>query len=425
MDWVADARARTLDLIADLDDDQLVGPFLPTINPLIWEIGHAAWFQEYWVLQKAGQKPIHSDDDKLFDSIGIAHEVRWDLPVPPRREMIQYVCEVRERTLELLDKGDLDEQLIYFVKLSVFHEDMHTEAFTYTRQTLAYPAPTISRVEGSKGRKSKGRESKGSKVATARDIEIPGGSFLLGSDTTAPFIFDNEKWAHEVDVAPFAISAYAVTQSEFTGFVDDGGYGRDELWSADGLRWRAEVGAEHPIYWKRADGGDWLRRDFDKWVALEPNRAMLHVNWFEADAFCRWAGRRLPTEVEWEMAAAADASGKRHYPWGDDPPMTNHANLDWNGMGCADVNACEDGDSSFGCRQMIGNVWEWTATTFGPFPGFAPDPYKEYSQSCFGDCKVLRGGCWTTRSRLIRNTWRNFYKPDRRDVWVGFRTCAT
>ncbi len=186
------------------------------------------------------------------------------------------------------------------------------------------------------------------------------------------------------------------------------------------------------MYWRR-EGNDWLRRNFDEWVALDERLPVIHVNWHEADAYCRWAGRRLPTEAEWEMAASAEPTGKWarscnsasvRYPWGDDLPTPERANLDWRAMGCIPVDALPAGDSAFGCRQMIGNVWEWTASDFNPYPGFVAGPYKEYSEPWFGDHKVLRGGCWVTRSRLIHNTYRNFYTPDRRDVWAGFRTCA-
>src|SRR5262249_52901881 len=165
---------------------------------------------------------------------------------------------------------------------------------------------------------------------------------------------------------------------------------------------------------------------------LEERVAMIHLNWYEADAYCRWAGRRLPTEAEWEMAASCESSiegrgvavRKRLYPWGDAPPPPDRANLDWSGMGVVDVERSGLGDSAFGCRQMIGNAWEWTSTDFHAYPGFTPGPYKEYSAPWFGDHKVLRGGCWVTRSSMIRNAYRNFYTPDRRDVWAGFRTCA-
>jgi iron(II)-dependent oxidoreductase len=213
-----------------------------------------------------------------------------------------------------------------------------------------------------------------------------------------------------------------VTQAEFLDFVEAQGYGKLQYWTPEGWQWRESVEAGCPAYWRKDPAHGWQRRDFNRWVALEPYRPMIHVNWHEATAYCRWAGRRLPTEAEWEYAASGPR--KQRFPWGDESPTPEKANLDWQAGGCVDVGACGEGDSPFGCRQMIGNVWEWTSTDFLPYPGFVIDPYKEYSQPWFGNHKVLRGGCWTTQSRLLRNTWRNFYKPDRRDIWAGFRTCA-
>src|SRR5262249_32224355 len=235
------------------------------------------------------------------------------------------------------------------------------------------------------------------------------------------FVFDNEKWAHPVEIAPFGIARAPVTQAEFARFVDDHGYERRELWSKEGWAWRARKEAEHPIHWRRSADG-WERRAFDQCVPLEPNWPMIHVNWYEATAWCRWAGRRLPTEAEWELAASS--SEKRCYPWGDEAPTGERANLDARSLECVDVGAFPASDSAFGCRQMLGNVWEWTADAFLPYPGFVVDPYKEYSEPWFGDHKVLRGGSWATPGRLLRNTWRNFYLPHRADPWAGFRTCA-
>jgi gamma-glutamyl hercynylcysteine S-oxide synthase len=419
--WVWDARERTSELVADLSDAQLLGPRLAIVNPLLWEIGHVAWFQEKWVLRTAcGEKPIREDADALYDSIAIPHDVRWDLPLPSRDATMSYIRAVRDRIVDRLERGEPDGNVAYLALYTVFHEDMHTEAFTYTRQTLAYPAPRLSGVQAS------GREA----GPAAGDVEIPGGTFSLGATPDEPFVFDNEKWAHPVVIMPFAIARAPVTQAEFAAFVDDGGYRRRDFWDAPGWEWRDGAGADHPVYWRK-DGGTWLRRDFNEWVPLEPHRPVLHVNWYEAEAYCRWAGRRLPVEAEWEVAASTgpDPSGhgladrKRRFPWGDSPPTAARANLDWAAMGCVDVGALSDGDSAFGCRQMVGNVWEWTSTPFLPYPGFEPDPYEEYSQPWFGTRKVLRGGCWATRARLLRNTWRNFYTPDRRDVWAGFRTC--
>ncbi|MCZ6677100.1 MAG: selenoneine synthase SenA [Candidatus Poribacteria bacterium] len=425
-EWVRDARRRTFDLVADLNDEQVMSPYLPIINPLLWEIGHVAWFQEKWVLRDVcQQKPIRDDADALWDSIAIPHETRWHLPLPSREGTLAYMREVQDRVLEQLHRGNPSEELVYFARYTTFHEDMHTEAFTYTRQTLEHPPPRFSSADSLQEVGTGGRALPG-------DVEIPGGTFMLGATSDEPFVFDNEKWAHPVTAEPFRIARAPVTQSEFAAFVDDGGYTRQALWSQAGWEWREAEGATHPVYWRREPNGRWLRRHFDKWVSLESHLPIIHVNWYEAEAYCRWAGRRLPTEAEWEIAAAVEqnpsesglSSRKRRFPWGVEPPTSAHANLDWNAMGCIDVGALPESDSAFGCRQMIGNVWEWTSSAFLPYPGFERDSYKEYSEPWFETRKVLRGGCWTTRSRMLRNTWRNFYTPDRRDVWAGFRTCA-
>jgi iron(II)-dependent oxidoreductase len=432
-DWVIDARRRTLALYADLTDAQLAVPCLRIINPPIWELGHVAWFQEYWVLRRAlAGAPARADADALWDSAKVPHATRWSLPLPSRAETLGYLEAVGERVLGALREAGamLDEELRYFVLLSVFHEDMHGEAFAYTRQTLGWPAPRLTR--GTDQNASAEHHRAG---PLAGDVTVPGGVWRLGAEPEPEpsFVFDNEKWAHDVEVRPFRIARAPVTQAEFAGFVDDGGYRRRQLWSEPGWAWRQDADAGQPLYWRRGAQGSWERRVFDRWVALEPHRPVLHVCAHEAEAYCRWAGRRLPTEAEWEMAAAGkpEAPGagpaplrhKRTYPWGQQPPGREHANLDLEVGDTVDVGALPDGDSAFGCRQMLGNVWEWTASTFLPYPGFSIDPYEEYSAPWFGDHRVLRGGCFVTRARLLRTTWRNFYTADRRDVWAGFRTC--
>jgi iron(II)-dependent oxidoreductase len=433
--WVHDARERTFALIADLRDEQLLGPHLPIVNPLLWEIGHVAWFQEFWALRHAAhQPPIRPDLDALYNSATVPHDTRWDLPLPPRADALSYLREVRDCVVRRLSHGDLDREDVYFILLTVFHEDMHTEAFTYTRQTLGYAAPNMWGGDSAAVQTASAKRAAAGVTSAAPlgDASVPGGTFALGATPDDSFVFDNEKWAHPVVVQPFAIARTAVTQAEFAAFVEDDGYQRQPCWSEAGWHWRQSVHALHPVYWRRTPSGAWQRRDFNRWVPLEAQRPVLHVNWYEADAYCRWAGRRLPTEREWEVAAGAEpgpgghglSEHKRRFPWGDDPPTPERANLDWRALGCVDVDALPAGDSAFGCRQMIGNVWEWTSDDFRPYPAFVADPYKEYSQPWFGTHKVLRGGCWATRSRLLRNTWRNFYQPDRRDVWAGFRTCA-
>jgi iron(II)-dependent oxidoreductase len=424
-----EARARTLELIADLSDEQMIGPRLAIVNPLRWEVAHVAWFQEYWLLRHLRQlEPVWAEADQLYDSARVAHDTRWDLPLPSKSATVDYMQRILDRVLKQTTANEaravdgFDES--YFLQLALFHEDMHAEAITYTRQTLGYPAPRLT-IAQADVHTNAGLESLG-------DAEIPGGTFRLGSKQSSHFVFDNELSAHPVEVRPFAISRTAVTNAEFAAFVDEGGYRRREFWDEEGWRWRVGVQAEHPVYWRPLAPGRWLRRNFDQWVPLEDHHPVLHVNWYEASAYCRWAKRRLPTEAEWELAASAeptpDGRGitkrKRLYPWGDDPITPERANLDSRKLGCLAAHALPASESAWGCRQMLGNTWEWTASAFGPFPGFVAHPYKEYSAPWFGDHKVLRGGCWATRSRLIRNNYRNFYKPDRRDVWAGFRTCA-
>ena len=421
-----DAHNRTVALIEGLTADQLIGPLLPTVNPLRWEVGHAAYFYEYWVLrQHLKQAPIRSDSDALYDSITIAHDDRWHLPLPTMEETYRYMQLVLEKIKQSLSEGD-DPYRDYLAQYAVFHQDMHNEAYTYTRQTLNYPAPIWAKDDY--------RNEDYPVTDTARlcaDAKIPGGQFMLGASDQDGFVFDNEKWGHPVTVQPFSISKTAVSNEEFLAFVEADGYNKQEYWDEDGWRWRQKVNLAHPVYWRRRKA-QWQQRQFDQWLDLPLNAALIHVCWHEAQAYCRWAGRRLPTEAEWEVAASAEPSAdglslspvKRHFPWGAEPPRSDQANLDSYAMGTINVGALEAGDSAFGCRQMIGNVWEWTEDRFGPYPGFVADMYQGYSQPLFGNTKVLRGGAWTTRARMIRNTWRTYYGPDRNDVFAGFRTCA-
>lgn len=424
-----DSRKRTLELVEDLSDEQMLGPQLKIVNPPLWEIGHLAWFQERWNLRRITDDEFSASEildvtDELYDSMQVAHDTRWDLPLLSWKETLDYMRRVLDRTVGKVRERASDPEVDYFVRLATFHEDMHDEAFTYTRQTHGLSAPPISDYDPSvlEGQPSGALEG---------DAEIPGAEFMLGATPDMGFVFDNEKWAHPVKVDPFRISRAPVTNEQFAAFVDEDGYRQREFWSEEGWRWRSNTGAEHPVYWSK-EGGRWYRRHFDKVEILPPQQPIIHVNWYEAEAYCRWADRRLPTEAEWEMAASAEPSPdgkgitgrKRRYPWGDELPAPERANLDGRLLGPVDVASFPAGEGAFGCRQMIGNVWEWCADDFGPYPGFVADPYKDYSEPWFGDHKVLRGGCWATRSRLLRNCWRNFYTPDRRDVFAGFRTCA-
>jgi iron(II)-dependent oxidoreductase len=446
-------RARTLALVGDLDDKQMIGPRLSIVNPPLWEIGHIAWFQEFWVLRHLRkQRPQLENGDLIYNSTDVAHDIRWELLLPPRLETLRYMTAVLDRCLEVADKAkDLSQEEHYFLSLVLFHEGMHAEALAYTRQTLGYATPILG--------PQKQPASASAQNPCGGDVEIPGGTFLIGASPDFPFVFDNEKWAHEVTLKPFRIARTPVTNDEYLAFVEAGGYRNNKFWSPQGWRWCETGGApaleqsftkffnresaakslnteakqklEHPRYWRKATDGTWEQRVFDQFVPLQKNLPVVHVSWYEAEAYCNWAERRLPKETEWEVAASAEPSSqhgckdqRRYFPWGDNGAVPDRANLDWHAGGLVDVNDYGLGDSAFGCRQMIGNVWEWTWDDFLPYPGFIQDPYKEYSKPWFGTHKVLRGGCWATSSLLIRNTWRNFYTPDRGDVWAGFRTCA-
>lgn len=384
-----DARTRTLAYVEDLSDEQLLLPMIDTVNPVLWELGHVGYFAEFWTLRHLYQRPpIIENADKLYDSAKIPHDTRWNLPLPNRAGTLAFLRQQLDAVLERYPAGDAPVANAYLHRLALHHEDMHAEAMIYTRGSLEYPQPkldflpkpTADRIDG--------------------DASIPGGTYRIGARPTDAFVWDNEKWEHEVELAPFSISRTAVTNEEYLAFV--------------------EAGGEQPKTWRK-HGATWERRHFDRWMPLEPREPVVYVSAHDAEAYCTFVGRRLPSEAEWEVAATGGM--RRTYPWGEDEPTPARANLDaWYGD-VVSVDAFAGGESPFGVRGMLGNVWEWTSTAFGPYPGFSPDPYREYSEPWFGDHRVLRGGAWSTRARMITTRWRNFYKPQRRDIITGFRTC--
>jgi gamma-glutamyl hercynylcysteine S-oxide synthase len=418
LEALLDARRVELALLDGLTDAQMLGVAGHFLEPPIWEMGHAGWFQEYWLLRRLdGADTLLRGSDDLYDSFNVSYRRRWDLGLPPRPQALVYITQILERSVARLESREPTGDEAYFYTLAAQHEDMHGENLTAILQTLGYARPAALRRDC---------------VAPAvdpefhpGDVSVPGGRFVLGADPDEPFVFDNEKWAHPVEVAPFRIAATPVTNEQFEAFVDDGGYRRRECWGRRGWDWRRRERAAQPLFWQRHDGR-WFEQQFGVLVPLEPWHPVVHVNWYEAEAFCRWAGRRLPTEAEWEMAATHDPAtgGKRRFPWGAGAATPECANLDYRAGWTVDVRALPAGDSPLGCRQMIGNVWEWVADTFNAYPGFVRDPYQEYSEPHFGAKKVLKGGGWTTRSRLIRASWRNFFKPHRRNIFAGFRTAA-
>lgn len=411
----ASVRRRTAALVDDLDDAQLLGPRLGTVNPLRWEVGHVGWFSERWTLRRDGSPSVRADADALYDSIQVPHGLRWDLPLPDRAGTLAYLEDVGQRMAAQL-QGDPTMEDLYHQRYALAHEDMHVEAFLWARQTLGYPMPTFMRVDAVAA------------GAWPGDVTVPAGEYRVGAGRDDGFCFDNEKWRHEVELDEFRIARAPVTARQWLAFVEADGYGDEAAWSAAGRAWKAGHGLPHPASWRTTDHG-WEQRRFDRWVALRLDAPVMHVSFYEAEAYCAWAGRRLPTEAQWEVAASWDpAAGRaRRYPWGDaidDDPAAVPANLDATRRDPVDVAAFPEGDSPLGCRQMIGNVWEWTSDWFAPYAGFQPDPYREYSQPWFGSHRVLRGGSLMASGRLVSNRYRNFAVPTRNDIFAGLRTCS-
>lgn len=411
-----ETRRTELALLDAIPDDRMRGERAHFLEPPIWEMGHVGWFQEKWLLRHLrGSAALHPAHDALYDSFRVSYRVRWDLDFPSRRRTRQYLDEVLSRVLDRLGDRAPTPDETYYYRLVGLHEDMHSENLAVIMQTLG--------IGGSGGWREPQRPLAIDAIWEPHDVAVPGGTFVLGPARAESFVFDNELRAHEVEVAPFRIAAAPVTNAQFAEFVADGGYRRRELWCGRGWYWRRRAEVARPLFWQ-GGGGDWHELSFGEPIPLDPWRPVVGICWYEADAYARWAGRRLPTEAEWEMAATLDpASGeKRRYPWGDEPPSPAVASLDLRAGHPVDVRAHAAGDSAVGCRQMLGNVWEWVADTFRPYPGFVAGSYDEYSWPYFGHKKVLRGGCWVTRSHLIRPTYRNFFKPHRRNLFAGFRT---
>ena len=422
-----DTRRRELELMQDLTPEQMLGPRLRIVEPPIWELGHVGWFQDRWILQNLDRHPpTDANGEALYNSFEIPNSERWDLYFPSRGQTFEYITDILDQVISRLASREPSEEEIYFYNLVLNHEEMHGETMHHIRQTFAYGPPKLSRTPFNQA------EIEMDAAFELHDVEIPGGTYRLGAMPDQPFVFDNEKWAHPVEVQPYKISATPVTFAEYREFVEAGGYQERSFWSEAGWEWLQHSRQNHPVFWKKDIQRTWLWRWFDEWRPLFPYLPMVNVNWYEANAFCQWANRRLPTEAEWELAASATpaqggrgfSAEKRWYPWGNSHPKSEQANLNSAVGEIMDVRAYPRGDSAFGLRQMIGNVWEWTADTFNPYPGFEIDPYDTYSEPSFGQQKVLRGGCWATRPHVIRNTYRNFYTPDRNNIFAGFRTVA-
>ena len=380
-----EARGHTLKLIEPLTEEQLNRVYNPLLSPLIWDLGHIANFEELWLVRRiGGREPLRGDLGELYDAIEQPRKIRGELPILRADEVTPYMEGVRERTLEVLDGLELDpsDPLLadgFVYEMLLAHEYQHNETMLQLIQMVESYEPVEVDESAASEPVSEGPEM----------VRVDGGAHEIGAPEGG-FAYDNERPRHRVELETFWIDRTPVTNEDYMRFMD-------------------ETGAEAPMYWER-DGNGWVRTAMGGTEEVDPRLPVVHVSWHEADAFASWAGKRLPTEQEWE-AAAAGATRDR-------------ANLDELSFGCAPAGAYGDRPSACNAVQMLGDVWEWTSSDFTGYPGFEAFPYPEYSEVFFGDeYKVLRGGAWATRRDVIRTSFRNWDNPERRQIFSGIR-CA-
>ncbi len=424
-----EARARSLALLDSLPEPDLLRQHSPLMSPLVWDLAHVANYEDQWLTGALAQPRVAAHLDDVYDAFAHPRADRPALPLLHSRRARHYAAAVRARALDVLDGLDeddlsggaglaplLDRGFVY--GMVVQHEHQHDETMLATLQLrgvddLSVPDPAVPdpAVAAPPAR-------------LPAEVMVEGGPFEMGTSTD-PWAYDNERPAHVVDVAAFYLDTTPVTNARYLAFMDDGGYRRPELWADDGWEWRQGAGVEAPGSWEPGADG-WGRCRFGRLEPVPHGEPVQHVCWYEADAYARWAGRRLPTEAEWEKAASWDpaAGRKLRHPWGHRPPDPSLATL-WGSdrWRAAPAGSLPAGVAPCGAQQLVGDVWEWTASEFRPYPGFSSFPYPEYSEVFWaGGYKVLRGGSWATHASAVRATFRNWDHPIRRQIFAGFRT---
>jgi iron(II)-dependent oxidoreductase len=412
------ARERSIALTDAVDDDDLVRQHSKLMSPLVWDLAHIGNQEELWLVRDVGgREPVRTDIDELYDAFQHPRAARPSLPLLGPAEARGYVREVRDKVLDVLSSAKLEGRPLveraFAFGMVAQHEQQHDETMLATHQLRSgrpvLDAPPPPRPTGRR---------------LPAEVIVPAGRFTMGT-STEPWALDNERPAHQVHVGAFAIDTVPVTNGAYQRFIAAGGYDDPRWWHEAGWAHRVEAGLVAPRFWQR-DGDGWLRTRFGVVEPVPADEPVVHVSWYEADAYARWAGRRLPTEAEWEKAARFDpATGRsRRFPWGDEEPTDDVANLGQRHLRPAEVGAYPAGASPLGVHQLIGDVWEWTGSDLAGYPGFAPFPYREYSEVFFGpEYKVLRGGSFGTDSVACRGTFRNWDYPIRRQIFAGFR-CA-
>ncbi|MEG4623895.1 ergothioneine biosynthesis protein EgtB [Microcoleus sp. w1-18aA5] len=409
-------RRGTFKLFTDIDYDTFCRQAHPDFSPVGWHLGHIAYTEDLWLLQRcAGLEPVLPQYHQLFAADILPKKQRVFLPTLPEVEL--YLDAVRKKLLDYLEVAPIDEQERLW-RFIIQHESQHCE-------TVAFVLQMHNKKEEGRGKKEEGRGNEEGRlisnyrlpiadyklpITDSPAIEIPGGEFYMGSD--AAEALDNERSRHLCYVEAYSIDRYPVTCRQYRDFMESGGYQNPDWWSADGWKWLQGEAVSRPLYWSENPAFN--------------NHPVCGVSWYEAEAYCNFIGKRLPSEAEWEKAATWDATNQKYriYPWGEEPPngsLCNHGN---NIANTSPVDAFPKGASAVGCCDMLGNVWEWTASTFDAYPGFESYPYRGYSQVYFdGEHRVLKGGSWATFPQALRSSFRNWYYPGVRQIIAGFR-CA-
>jgi iron(II)-dependent oxidoreductase len=416
------AREHTLAIIAPLTDADVSTQHDSLMSPILWDLGHIAAFEELWLLENLAGDIRFSEMPGTYNPFEHPRATRGSLPLPTLEGQRAELARVRNATRMKLAGEQFDENSpllrdAYVVRMVAQHEWQHQETILQTlqlKQGAPYPAPREWSLPAG--------------IPVGDDgamVHCGGGRVRIGTDDHTES-YDNERPSHEVELAPFFIDVTPVTNGAYRRFVDAGGYDTRAHWSDTGWAWRSASGVRAPKHWERNAAGEWTTRTMDMVELLDPERPVCHVSYHEAEAFARYAGKRLPTEQEWEAAATwHPARGKaQRFPWGDEPLTRELANVDQLAFGTAQIGAYPHNVSPIGCYGMIGDVWEWTSSDFTGYPGFVAFPYPEYSEVFFGnEYKVLRGGSWATSADVARATFRNWDYPIRRQIFAGFR-CA-
>lgn len=409
------ARDRILTVVGEVTDASLRRQWMPILSPMVWDLAHVGNYEDLWLVRAlTGERVSDPRMDAIYDAFRNPRDRRSTSPLLGPDAARRYIADVRARSLDAIAAGMLDPATAegedalrrdrFVVGLIVQHEHQHAETILQARQAMGTAGPPLGHVVDA------GWADADDGAGTSSPwLRHPGGEVAIGSD--APWAYDNERPRHRVALAPFRIARSTVTCGQWTDFIRDGGYARSGLWSEDGWRWRCDEEVRAPLHWSASGDGGWTLVRFGRVVDVDPDEPVQHVSWFEADAYARWAEARLPTELEWEAAAAGTPS-----------PPGDEANAGTQSDGPVADRRLGRAVSAIGCRSMLGNVWEWTASTFGPWPGFRVFPYAEYSQVFFGGpYRVLRGGSWATDPAVCRTTFRNWDLPRRRQLFCGVR----